>query len=59
MTKDEKGKDPSRKSIKDKACKAPRDCSVSEVTDSVEFASEPFDEVCRKKGGDNRDKRCR
>ena len=54
MTKADKGKDPGRKNTKDKACKVPRDCSLSDVTDSVEFASEPFAEANRKKEPDNR-----
>jgi hypothetical protein len=58
MNKDDKSKDFGRKSPRE-ACKIPRDCNISEPTDSVEFASEPLAGTDRKKGADKRDNRCK
>ncbi len=58
MNKEDKGKDLGRKNLKE-TCKIPRDCSISDSSDAVEFASEPLAGTDRKKGADKRDNRCK
>jgi hypothetical protein len=38
-----------KKDLKNKKCRVAQSCNVSDVTDSVEFANEPFNNNDRKK----------
>lgn len=38
-----------KKDLKNRKCKVAQNCNISDVTDSVEFANEPFDNVNKKK----------
>ena len=55
MAKNKKDKKLGKKDLKKGNCKLTQNCNVSDVTDRVEFANEPFDDVNKKKCA--RDKR--
>ena len=55
MAKNRKNKNLSKKELKKANCRVNQNCNISDVTDSVEFANEPFDNVNKKKCA--RDKR--
>lgn len=44
-----KQKNLGKKELKNKNCKTAQSCSKTDLTDSVEFANEPFDNADRKK----------
>lgn len=51
----------SKNDLKNKKCSVAQNCNISDVTDSVEFANEPFDNVNKKKCAqdtDNKNNNC-
>lgn len=46
-------KDLGKKSARKDQCNFAQNCNITDVTDSVEFASEPFDNRCAKKQDKN------
>ncbi len=51
-------KDLGKKNSKNRECKIAQNCNVSGVTDSVEFASEPFARKSDKNKADRRQDKC-
>lgn len=50
MAKNKNNKNLGKKNVnKNNNCKLTQNCNTSDVTDSVEFANEPFDNVNKKK----------
>ncbi len=44
MARSNKGKDIGKKNAKNKQCKIAQSCNISDSTNSVEFANEPFND---------------
>lgn len=58
MAKNDK-KNLGKKDFKNQRCKIAQNCNISDVTDNVEFANEPFDNLNKKKcSKDNNNNKC-
>lgn len=58
MARKNRDKDMGNKNNKNRQCKLAQNCNISDVTDSVEFASEPFACKSEKNKADRRKDKC-